>query len=512
MEPLRRFRAYHVATAMAALALFFPPEARAETITDFLHAFHANPATTMERLPDVIDAKGTAHPQGFMRREMTETRLQYVGGIRAALTAPAFGAAGKVIAAAPTAKDDVTLLLDPGTVVERTLAGMQALSLTNLTAPAKPWADSYWPTYRGQIAYRYASGDRGDSKVWSENLAYAQSHPASEIVSSGDGARISLLSPAEKYDFVVGDGDFTLTNYAWSRGKVSGDDNQSVATWMGICHGWSAAASMGAPLVAQNVTVISANGIPVTFYPQDFKALESMLWANGAPPARFVGGRCKVAKPTRNANGRVTDPDCFDTDPATWHLAVVNQLGKNHRGFVFDGTYDAEVWNFPLLSARYRYFNPQTLEEKPTWSSAQVPMERYTLDKFKEFRAPEARSVVGIYMDVTYVIEIEPGPRRVFDAPTKTVRYVYDLELDAGNNVIGGEWYSNAHPDFLWTFDANAQAMAYDESVPLADPWNNATPVPSSWTPYAKRASARGVPLYAFLKKVIDAAGPVSQP
>ncbi|MFX5517657.1 hypothetical protein ABTD52_18090, partial [Acinetobacter baumannii] len=88
-----------------------------------------------------------------------------------------------------------------------------------------------------------------------------------------------------------------------------------------------------------------------------------------------------------------------------------------------------------------------------------------------------------------------PGVGRVFDAPTKTVRYIYDLELDDSNNIVGGEWYSNAHPDFIWTFPADSQAMAFDESPLLAYPWTPSAPVPASWAASAKRASSRGAPL-----------------
>jgi hypothetical protein len=489
-------------SAAAGLALLLPLHAKGETITEFLKAFHANPLKIMERLPAVVDQNGNAHSQGFLTPEIERRHSLALAAARESFLSKGFPAAK------PGDKDDFIKLLDPGTFVERNIGGMQSSGLTSLVAPIKPWSDSYWPTYRGQIAYRYASTERGASKVWAENYAFAQENPASEIIRGGDGARISLLSPAEKYDYIVGDQDFTLTNYAWNRGKLAGDDGINVPTWMGICHGWSAAASMGTPFIGRNVTVISTDGIPVTFFPQDIKALQSMRWANGAPEARFVGGRCRAAHPKRNENGRVLDPDCFDVNPASWHLAVVNQLGKNHRGFVFDGDPGAEVWNFPLYSTRYRYFHPQTLEETDSWQNAQVSLDRYTIDKFKEFRFKDTQSVVGIYMDVTYPVEIEPGPSRIFDAPKKTVRYIYDLELDAGNNVIGGEWYSNAHPDFLWTFDINAQAMAFDENVIIADPWSNNAPVPA----YARRASARGSPLYAFLSKLIEAAGPVQQP
>jgi hypothetical protein len=496
-----------ISTAVA-LPLFFPIKAKSETVNEFLRAFHDNPARMMERQPSVVDEKGEAYPNGFVDFDHVEANLPARVEMLSRLTGLSKEELG---AAAPDDKDKIEKLLDPGTTVERDLAGMQRERLTNITAAIKPWADSYWPTYRGQIAYRYADGGSPKSKSWTENFAYAQSNPASLVTATGNSALIDRLSPAEKYDFVMGDSDFTLTQFSWSRGKNGFDDGGGVATWMGICHGWSGAAHMGVPFIAKPVTVTAQSGIPVTFYPQDIKALQSMLWANGAPTSRFIGARCNVSHPDRDANGRIVDPACFDTNPATWHLAVTNQMGRNHRAFVFNAAF-GEVWNFPLQNTRYRYFNPETLEEAPALIHAIVPIEKFKIDKFKQYRSPDARFVVGIYMDVTYPIEIEPGVDRVFDAPTKTVRYIYDLELDAGQGIIGGEWYSIAHPNFLWTFDSSAQAMAFDENVLLSDPWANNGPLPLSWTSFARRASARGVPLYAFIKKVVEFAGPVHQP
>jgi Transglutaminase elicitor len=485
---------------------FFPLKANCESVSEFLRLFHKDPARTMNRLPSVISEDGTPIPQGYV--DFDRTAASIPGRLETIHQITGLSIADIVAAVPDDQKDNVEKLLDPGTTVERNLSAMQSQGFTNITAALKPWADSYWPTYRGQIAYRYAAEGAPKSKSWGENFAYAESHPASLMIASGD---VNLLSPAEKYDFVMGDTDFTLTHFAWSRGQKSFDDGEGVATWMGICHGWSGAAHMGAPFIAKPVTVIAQGGTPVTFYPQDIKALQSMLWANAAPTSRFVGARCNVPHPERNGNGRITDPACFDTNPATWHLAVVNQMGHNRRAFVFNAAF-GEIWNFPLLNTRYRYFNPQTFEEGASWESAAVPIEKFKVDKFKEFRSHDTRSVVGISMDVTYPVEIEPGVNRVFDAPTKTVRYIYDLELDASRNVIGGEWYSIAHPTFLWTFDGSAQAMAFDENVLLNDVWGNDGHVPLQWTTYARKASARGAPLYAFLKKVIDAAGPVHQP
>ncbi|MGZ3693608.1 MAG: hypothetical protein ACXWQO_05420, partial [Bdellovibrionota bacterium] len=384
--------------------------------------------------------------------------------------------------------------------------------LMNTAAKVKPWADSYWPTYRGQIAYRYADPGIPKSKIWSDQYSYAQGYPASAIIGSGDLNRINQLSPAEKYDFVMGDSSFSLTQFAWAQGRKHTEEEGGVATWQGICHGWAGASHMGVPFIAKPTTVTAPNGTPVTFYPQDIKALQSMLWANGSAPTRFVSGRCTVSKPAKNAHGRIVDPNCFDTNPATWHMAVVNQLGRNQRSFVFDGTYDAEVWNFPLVSAKYHYFNPQSFAQSDSLSDSQIPIGSFNLDRFHEFRSPDARSIVGIFMDVTYTIEIEPGVSRVFDAPTKTVRYIYDLELDAANTIIGGEWYSNAHPDFIWTFTKGAQAVAQGEGSIANDAWTNTSPPPASWLPFAIKASSHGVPLSTFVRKLVDASGPVNQP
>lgn len=474
--------------------------ARGETISEFLRAFHKDPATMMERLPSIVDEHGVAHPRGFIDYDRVEAMLPARLAVRDKIMSQA---ANKVQSAIPDpSKDNVESLVDEGTPIERNLLALQEQKFMNNTAPIKPWADSYWPTYLGQTGYRYAGGG-SSSKDWKANYAHFLSNPPSNVPTH-------MLSPAEKYDYAVGDTSYSLTRYAWNVGERS-LVNGVVPTWMGICHGWSAAATMGAPFIEKPVTVFATNGMPVVFYPQDIKALQTMLWANGDPDSKFIGTRCEVSRPAKNANGRTINSECFDTNPATWHLSVTNQLGRNRRSFVIDGTFDAEVWNFPLLNVRYRYFNPMTFEEKNDSRGAVIPLSKYRSDKFKEFRTPGAESVVGIYMDVTYVIEIEPGTKRVYDAPTKTVRYIYDLELDAGGNIIGGEWYSNAHPDFLWTFPPGAQAMYVNESPLLMENWTNDGPVPTHWTEFARKASNRGIPLHSFVKKVVDAAGPVHQ-
>lgn len=494
--------------AIFSATLPYEGGANAETVQDYLKAFHNDPAKMMQRLPSEVDANGIARPRGYIDdkvvaeriRARTEIREKIMARSKQLLTAPP-------PPPGPKEKDTADLLIDPGTPIVRSLYEIQSRGFMRISAPIIPWADSYWPKYSGEISQRYADRGFPNSKSWDVNYGYFLSYPPSAIVNSGNSTLINVLSPAEKYDFVMGDMNFTLTKYAWNEGKKGKKEEGGIGSWEGICHGWAGAAHMLQPFNERPIVVQSQNGVPVTFYPQDMKALQTMLWANGSPTSRFVGNRCNVEKPKKNAYGRIIDKGCLDPNPATWHIALINQFGINKRNFVMDATYDFQVWNHPLASIRYRYFNPATREESDSLSKAMIPISKYRADYFREFRSDSAKYVVGIAMDVTYVIEIVPGQERVFDTPTKTLRLIYDLELDENTNIIGGEWYSNAHPDFLWTYEGDAQAMAYAESELLNDPWNNSTPVPLQWTPVARKASSYGIPLFSFIKKSLDAEG-----
>lgn len=487
--------------------------ARAETIEEFLDAFHANPALMMQKLPSEIRPDGRVKSRGFIDEQVVAETLEERNSIR-----------GKVIGSSVEPgfipdlrtidirdprgkKDEPEKLVEPGALVTN-MAEIESRGLSNVKIEPSPWSDSYWPVYKGIAAHRYADRSFPNSKLWQENFHHVQTHPASAIVSSGDAAAIDRLSPAEKYDFAVGDSNFSLTRFLWRKGQITFEKEGHVASWLGYCHGWAPAATMVTTIPVAPVTVTNPSGIPVTFHPQDVKALNAVLWANATPKTRFVGNRCNVPRPPKNHYGRILDPACFDTNPATWHLALVNQMGIHKRSFIMDSTFDFEVWNFPLASYRYRYFNPLSRQDVPNFRLAAVPIENYKSDPFKEFRSPKARYVVGIYMDLTHLNAINPSRRMSSENAYKTIRLVYDLELDEGYNVIGGEWYSNAHPDFIWTFDRDAQAVAVEDANLDDQLWSPAFPVPTTWTSSAVSASNRGEPLATFVKGLISAPPP----
>jgi hypothetical protein len=315
---------------------------------------------------------------------------------------------------------------------------------------------------------------------------------------------------------IVGDEKKTLTNAMWREGKTYWDATKSVETWMGICHGWAPASfMMGRP--KHSVNVLAADGkTKVTFFPSDIKALESLLWANGSFKQKLMGTRCTSKKPRSDSNGRMIGQDCFDNNPGSFHLAITNQIGIagkktngfEKRGLVLDATFDYEVWNHPIYGYKYSYTNAQTGKSVGSISAAAVTPTEFTKDKFKKYRSPKAVKIVGIAMDVTYMIETQPSTsdsNSPDDDLETTVRYLYDLEIDNSGEIIGGEWYSNAHPDFLWTASEGTQAKSFVDSS-LSGTWEDKDSVPKQWQSLAPKASFYSQPIAKIIQEIVERA------
>ena len=388
-----------------------------------------------------------------------------------------------------------------------TLEAMENAGLKQTYLAESPWSDDYWGTYKGILGARYADPNFPANPDWKKNYDYIRANPTANILSSGSAARINRMSPSEKYDARIGDSSEPLTRAMWAEGKRYYDTHGDVESWMGICHGWSPASYMLArPTKA--ITLKNPRNIPITFYPADIKALASLLWANAPSSTKFIGGRCNDKEPQADpTTGRTLSSQCFDTNPGTWHLAMVNQIGVNKRSLVLDATFDYQVWNQPAYGYSYTYFNPQTDTAVHTLAEAKVAIANYTNDKFKKYRSPQAVAVVGIEMSVSYVVETRPSQRDTdnpsYDAIRK-VAYLYDLELDANGKIIGGEWYQNPHPDFLWTPAKTMRAQTRYEAQATGS-WKATDALPASWQSAAKSAAAGQIaPLALIIEHLIQ--------
>lgn len=385
------------------------------------------------------------------------------------------------------------------------LRDIEQAGLMKATLDESPWSDDYWPLARGAAARRYADEDFPDSENWKENYSYFKK--------TTNASSLDDLSPAEKYDLLVGDSEQRLTHAMWDEGKAYYERYNTVERWMGLCHGWAAASYMlPRPLAA--VEALAADGkTKIRFFPADIKALATLLWSKAPGEVRHAGGRCNTKGPDADENGRVGEKDCFDTNPSTWHLSVVNQLGAGRRSLVFDATYDYQVWNQPLYSYAYSYFNVKTGKPADSLKSAVVKIGDYKKDPYKTYRSPKAAYVVGINMSVTYVSETYPTHALIDDPShdvTHDVEYVYDLELDRSGRVIGGEWHSKAHPDFIWTPTRDARALTvgdhYLKRMEEREPsrgWDGSEPLPDQWRMVAQRISSRGLPLARIVEALI---------
>jgi hypothetical protein len=478
---------------------------------DFLKAFHANPREVMHMRPAKRDEAGRVLDlmavHVYSSKNDAKAAIIHRDEIRKQLcTRSGIDCEGPntddgtVPESAPDNKNTIEgFTTVPVANIIRNPMEMEARGLRSHVLANSPWSDSFWPVTRGFVARRYADGGFPNSPDWSANYNYIQSRPAWTVGTD-------QMSPAEKYDYLVGDSSWRLTGRAWGKGTRYIQQYGFVPSWVGLCHGW-APASLMTPMPVRSITVPAHNGSSVTFYPSDVKALASVLWGEAPPIVRFAGARCKKFNPREDDVGRITTEGCYDVNPGTFHMAMVNELGQQHRGVVMDSTFDFEVWNYPIAAYSYRYFNPQTLAVSDTIVGSRVPMNRFTIDKFKQYRSPNGRFIVGVAMDVTYASVLQPSTKVISKQKYHTVRYVYDLELDASNNIIGGEWYSNFHPDFLWNPPVKSRAMAAVEKAALEPVnWDGQSPISSTIHNMAVKASSRGEPLAVVVERLVQMA------
>ncbi|MGZ3698292.1 MAG: hypothetical protein ACXWP5_09175 [Bdellovibrionota bacterium] len=484
----------HIVSAAGLLAALVSTSAHADQREDLirtsLQEFDSNTADFMRKIPEKSVAGNPAPP----RIDEVTSKYELINAEISRLEEGRAAPQARLNLLGPIGEDDrAEDLVDR--LQYRTPQEMDTAGLASAKLEVQPWSDTYWPIAKGVLAWRYGDPEFPNSFDWKENSVYL-SNPQ-------NSCSVDQLSPAEKYDLLVGDSRQTLTHAMLKEGQGYYNNHGKVEAWMGICHGWAPASYMaGRP--AKTLEALAEDGrTRIHFFPSDIKALTSLLWAKGQFENRFIGERCDNQNPPMDENGRITDPACYGENPGTWHLSVVNQIGVSHRSFVMDALHDTEIWNQPILGYHYSYFNPQTKAPVKNLSEAEVESADYTADKFKRYRSPKARSFVGIAMDLTYVAENTPTSAPTDSAANDaliTVHYLYDLELGSNHEILGGEWYSNAHPGFLWTPVVGAHAVSSSE--PQGD-WDGKSPVPATWLGPIARTARLGTPV----AKIVDTLG-----
>lgn len=370
--------------------------------------------------------------------------------------------------------------------------------------PVQPWSSDYWPTYRGGIAARYKDTKYPYSQDFSDYLKYFNENESIDLT---DQKKLDILSPSEKYDLLMGHINRPLSNAIIKDAQdIYETSGQKIEAWFGICHGWAPASFM---LSAPKKTVTVESLIPnvkLNFFPDDIKALASHLWANAQTGARVMGGRCDEKNPKHDSNGRTISENCYDINPGSWHLAIFNQLAVQQKSFVIDATYDYEVWNQPVLGYKLSFFNPKNHKVSNQMSQSLIQISEFQKDPFKKYRSPNAAFIVGISMQLTYISENVPSGDTTSSetaASQTTVQYVYDLEIDQQGHIIGGEWYQNAHPDFIWSPLDGDHALSHTEHN-LIGTWSDSKAPPAEWADAAIKATDYNQVLSAVIENLVQ--------
>jgi hypothetical protein len=400
----------------------------------------------------------------------------------------------------PLPDDDFKIFLENQTYVS-SIYSLQNTRLTQGHTQYEIWAGSYWPIHQGLLGLRYADPDFPKSKDYLVNYNDHLLRPPQILLASGFTSR---LSPAEKYDLLVGDSNWTLTKAMWARGQKSLQQYGYVPTWTGICHGWSAATHMGVKAPRQSVVVTDVTGQHVIeFYKQDIKALMSYLWAESSTDSIQAGNRCRQDSVLKDIYQRPIDASCLDSNPMAWHLAITNRIGLYQKSFVMDSTSGPEVWNFAVKGYDYSYFNPRTFVTTHNLKAAIEPVQTMTTDKFKNYRSPRAKYMVGVVMDAFIPALISPSVNEARNDRTKSYNFVYDLELDEYYNIIGGEWHSATRPDFIWSYGATGRAMTAEDAT-LTESWDLDGRLPDAYAARAIQASQKGKVLARIAEALLN--------
>lgn len=338
----------------------------------------------------------------------------------------------------------------------------------NLSDSRLGWSESYWPSNKGGIAYRWNHPNPEPFKY--------RLHTREEVRQmSGD--QIAQLSPAELYDIANDDFNYTLTRSTLNR--YSPRD----LWWEGICHGWAQAASHYPE--PSPVIITNRSGIKVPFGASDVKALLAMHEAyNYGGKFGFVGVRCKASgkvegegdERDRNPNPPPAEvaesPDCRDVNAGAFHVVITNMLGILGKGFVADIDRFGDVWNQPITGYTTSIMGEETVTPEHRASGIErrikVQMQMVYGEELKfytpELAATGARNFVS-KMPVTNT----PAQKNL------SKNYVYIVELDLNGRVIGGEWVTSTRPDFLWMYERAKQFK--NSPVPLANLKNIYRPI-----------------------------------
>lgn len=320
-----------------------------------------------------------------------------------------------------------------------------------------------------------------------------------------------------------------------SKNYVLEKKNSRIAVWEGICNGWATAAGL-VPRPRHAVSIRLPNGKNLKFYPADIKGLVSLYYVNsmvqdsakigdnGLPVSHgtvSAGLRCNLKSPKKDIWGRFyddkIDPNsvdgirearCSGVHPATWHLGLINLIGKQGRSFIVERKVGAAVDNHPMYGYNIKYFNPLSGEMNKKDLNKNIEAVSAN-DQFAQFRNKKTRYIVGVENTIIYLNYERPSRKETNSEKDDTEvehKMLYDLELDENFNIIGGQWralkvgeapeksngsmanLNQNQPNFFWTISKDYKKTGWFDNDESLQKWNDKRLAPpASWSSAAKK-------------------------
>lgn len=288
-------------------------------------------------------------------------------------------------------------------------------------------------------------------------------------------------------------GALTLYDQAFNGGTKSATlwelnyNSRESPSWYGHCNGTSVASSRYQnPLTnvyrPQGCELDESTNC-VVFTPSDIRALLAEISMN--TKAKFISGnRCRLSvselekRPKLRANPLEMDA-CDDVNPGSFHVGLINFLGRHKQPVIVDFNRDEEVWNYPVYEYEYVSEGPLTEEEAiQTIQMASLnPEDANTPPDFEiddwVFN-PSAVSWRLVTMTLSYRRATTNDFTNAGSKPDATrAVYTYLLEFDEEDKILGGEWVGASktdHPDFLWmAFEPDEPTGSASRGNPYVD-------------------------------------------
>ncbi|GMF66642.1 unnamed protein product [Phytophthora fragariaefolia] len=327
-------------------------------------------------------------------------------------------------------------------------------SYSTATCDVLPWSGDYWATYKDGINVDWKDGDVSPAEKYAAAFGV-------NVKSFKDSISLSTGVLSESDTSCTSDADCDGGSVCGIReGDTSG---YCILTWHGICHAWAAAA------LFEPEPKCDVQKDNVTFHSVDMKALISQLYDGAAIEVVFTGARFNGPDSPEELDdyGRYVDDARRDINPAFFHIAAANILGKQQQPFIVDVASDSQVWNQPVQ--KYEFLEAEIVD------AANLSLEYFGTETYP-FN-DDLKYLAKCTTRLTWTAEsIEDGALTTtgrIEAYTVYEDYEYCLELDENYTIVGGEWLADSrtdHPDFLWFPAAKPSAdTVTDEGIAYAD-------------------------------------------